>query len=144
LQQQIIYWSFLLFTTNCFCLLLVADPNYVFNQTACAPLNLLAERGNSTRALILRNALNTPKGKKEIAKSDKLLLVDKRPQPIVKRIQVEAAQEYASRADVAENAPGLFPWTVKNNNHWGSSLDSCADVIGFFQRLRLSLASNHR
>jgi hypothetical protein len=123
--------------------MLRVEPYHLSNTAACAPLNLLTERGNSTRAFIPGNALNAPKRKEQIAKANKLLLVDQRPQPIVEGIQVEAAQEYSRRADVAENAPGFFAGTVKNNNNWCSSLDSGADVISFVQSLRLSRASNH-
>jgi hypothetical protein len=123
--------------------LLRVESYHLSNTAARAPLNLLTERGNSTRAFIPGDALHAPKWKEQIAKSNKFLLMDQRPQPIVKGIQVEAAQEYSRRADVAENAPGLFTRTVKNNKNGCSSLDSGADVISFFQSLRLSLASNH-
>jgi len=82
---------------------------------ARASLNLFAKRRNAAGSFILSNTFNAPHGKKQIAKTNERLFVYYRAQPIIKCIQVKAAQEYSSLTDLVEQAPTFFAGTVENN-----------------------------
>jgi hypothetical protein len=84
----------------------------LFNRTACPFRDLLAKRRDSAGRFIFRDTLDTPHGKEQIAKPDKRFRVHYRTHPVIKRIQVEAPQEYASLTNLVEHAPTFFSRTV--------------------------------
>src|SRR6266498_607479 len=96
-----------------------------------ATLNLIVKRRNSASGFIPGDTFHTPHGKEEIAKPDKRLPVRYCAYPIIKCIQVEAAQEYSSLTDLVEHAPTFFPRTMENNYYWRTGPDSRAGIRNF-------------
>jgi hypothetical protein len=95
----------------------------IFDVFARSFLRLLAERWYRAGAFVSIYALDAPGGKEQISESNKRLVVNERADPIIKRIQVETAQEYSSRVNFVEHSPAFFAWRVKHNHDWIAGLN---------------------
>jgi hypothetical protein len=94
-----------------------------FDAPARAFFNLLTKRRDCARGFVSTDSLDPPGGKEKIAQADKRLVMHERANPIVKRIQVETAQEYSSGIDFVEYAPAFFPRRMKHNDDRFSGYD---------------------
>jgi hypothetical protein len=91
---------------------LIVSLQQFFNRMARSRLDLFAKRWDSAAGFISQDALDTPHGKEQIAKTYEWFIVDYRAHPIIERMQVEAAQDYSGLIDLVEHAPIFFARTV--------------------------------
>jgi len=100
---------------------------------AGTPLDLFIKRRDSAGSFVFGNAFDSPHGKEQVPKPYKRFLVNYCAYPIVECIQVEAAQEYASRTDLVEHAPAFFPRRVQCHDDRSPSLNSRDSFVSFRQ-----------
>ena len=95
-------------------------------ETQTSPLlGLLAKRLHTTNRFVLRYTFDAPHRKEHRAQTDERLLVNYGPNPLIKRVQVETAQEYSSRVDFVEYAPTLLTRRVQYDQNWCAPFNHC-------------------
>ena len=87
-----------------------------FVETQARPLlGLFAKRLHTTRAFVFRYSFDTPHRKEQRTYTDERFVMNYAANPLVKRVQVESAQEYSSRVNFVEYAPTFLTRTVKHD-----------------------------
>jgi hypothetical protein len=97
---------------------------HLLHPSARTFLKLLREGRHTASGLIARHSFDSPQGKEQVCQTYEGLVVGDRVHPIIKSIQVETAQEYASRAYTVEHAPALFTRRVQDDNDRRARFDS--------------------
>lgn len=81
-----------------------------------ARFKLFYQRRHTARTLVTKDAFKPPHRKEKIGYSHEGFVVGDCSRPVLKRIDVEPAQEYASRVYFVEDAPTFFARCMKNND----------------------------
>ena len=107
-----------------------SGPQKLSDPATRALLELLCERWHTARRLIARHSFDAPHRKEQVRQTDKGLVARYGSRPVIKSIQIETAQEYASRVDFVEHAPALFARAVQDNDDRRSRFNPYAAFRG--------------
>ena len=77
---------------------------------------LFCQRRYAACRFVTAQSFDAPEREKYVGETEKRFVVDDGPHPIVKGVQINAAQAYTRRVDFVQQAPTFFAWAVQHQN----------------------------